>query len=303
MSQYQRLLLIVDPEQHRSPAARRAAALALASEASLHALVFIEPPPRIHLWEERMSDTARERYLQRAEHWLQVEAQWMREQGVKVTTQVVWTAEPLKDMLQYVAQFQPDLLIKDVVLESALKRAFVTPIDCHLLRECPVPVHLVNQVAHALPRRIVAAVDPADPDTLISGHNGQIIQTATALALQCDAQLHLLYAYDLTPAFNPEVPMTASAWASNIMEELRESLHRAFIALAEQYGVPPEQQHFVMGPPVPTIAEFVDEFLVDVVVMGTVHRSGFGRLIGSTTERALYSRPGSVLAVKPLGQG
>ncbi len=87
------------------------------------------------------------------------------------------------------------------------------------------------------------------------------------------------------------------------MEELRESLHRAFIALAEQYGVPPEQRHFVMGPPVPTIAEFVDEFLVDVVVMGTVHRSGFGRLIGSTTERALYSMPGSVLAVKPLGQG
>ncbi|BCQ63532.1 hypothetical protein PBOI14_52820 [Pseudomonas sp. Boi14] len=51
----------------------------------------------------------------------------------------------------------------------------------------------------------------------------------------------------------------------------------------------------------PGIAQFVDEYLVDVVVMGTVHRTGFGRLIGSTTERALYSMPGSILAVKASG--
>ena len=50
----------------------------------------------------------------------------------------------------------------------------------------------------------------------------------------------------------------------------------------------------------PGLTRFVDDFLVDVVVMGTVHRTGFGRLIGSTTERALYSVPGSFLAVKPL---
>jgi len=35
-----------------------------------------------------------------------------------------------------------------------------------------------------------------------------------------------------------------------------------------------------------------------VVVMGTAHRVGLVRLIGSTTERALYSVPGSLLAVR-----
>jgi len=34
------------------------------------------------------------------------------------------------------------------------------------------------------------------------------------------------------------------------------------------------------------------------VVMGTVHRTGVDRLIGSNTERALYSVPGSILAVR-----
>ncbi|MNG31746.1 universal stress protein UspE [compost metagenome] len=48
----------------------------------------------------------------------------------------------------------------------------------------------------------------------------------------------------------------------------------------------------------PVIQAFIDEFEADVVVMGTVHRAGLERLLGSTTERALYSVPGSVLAVK-----
>ncbi|WMN15856.1 universal stress protein [Pseudomonas piscis] len=298
MSQYQRLLLIADPQQHQSPAARRAAALARASGAKLHALVFVEPPARTYLWEEHLEDSERQAYLQRHERWLQVEARWMREQGVEVSTQVVWSTQVLKDMLDYIAEFQPDLLIKDVTLESALKRVFVTPLDCHLLRDAPVPVHLVNDAPNNLPRRIVAAVDPAQSDTQISGLNAQIIRTANALALQCDAQLHLLYAHDLMPMLDGVAPVASTAWSASCLDELRDSLHKEFERLGDAHNVPQEFRHFIMGPPVPGIAQFVDEYLMDAVVMGTVHRSGFGRLIGSTTERALYSMPGSILAVK-----
>ncbi|MFK3791951.1 universal stress protein [Pseudomonas piscis] len=298
MSQYQRLLLIADPQQHQSPAARRAAALARASGAKLHALVFVEPPARTYLWEEHLEDSERQAYLQRHERWLQVEARWMREQGVEVSTQVVWSTQVLKDMLDCIAEFQPDLLIKDVTLESALKRVFVTPLDCHLLRDAPVPVHLVNDAPNNLPRRIVAAVDPAQSDTQISGLNAQIIRTANALALQCDAQLHLLYAHDLMPMLDGVAPVASTAWSASCLDELRDSLHKEFERLGDAHNVPQEFRHFIMGPPVPGIAQFVDEYLVDAVVMGTVHRSGFGRLIGSTTERALYSMPGSILAVK-----
>jgi universal stress protein E len=37
--------------------------------------------------------------------------------------------------------------------------------------------------------------------------------------------------------------------------------------------------------------------------MGTVHREGVDRLIVSNTERALYSVPGSILAVKSRVRG
>jgi universal stress protein E len=172
----------------------------------------------------------------------------------------------------------------------------VTPLDCHLLRDCPVPVHLVNRATHSLPRRVVAAVDPANPQA--NALNQRIIEAAGAMALQCNAPLHLLHACDLSPAFNGEASLVAGAWDEDFAEALRESLHAAFINLAERWSIPPERRHFVIGLPVPVIHEFLDEFEADVVVMGTEQRAGLDRLIGSTTERALYSVSGSLLAVR-----
>ena len=303
MDQFRRLLLISDQTLHQSPALLRAVALAKVSGAVLDVRAFVEPAPIVHLWEEKTDDAGYQRYLRRYRRWVADEVEQLGGQGLDVTVEVIFTTHPLLDILKTVEELKPDLLIKDVVLEPVLKRVFITPLDCHLLRECPVPVHLVNQVRYSLPHRVVAAVDPFDPSTQISGLNDTIIQTANALALQCDAPLHLLYAYDLSPAFNGDAPLSGGGWGVDYIEELRESLHLAFVTLADRYGVPPERRHFVMGLPVPVISEFVEQYLADVVVMGTVHRVGIDRLIGSNTERALYSVPGSILAVRQSIKG
>ena len=298
MGQYQRLLLIADQTLQQSPALLRAVALAKVSGAVLDIRAFVEPVPVVHLWEEKTDDAGYQRYMRRYRRWVSDEVELLGGQGLDVSVEVVFTTHPLLDILKTVEELKPDLLIKDVTLEPVLKRVFITPLDCHLLRDCPVPVHLVNQARYSLPHRVVAAVDPFDPSTQINGLNDTIIQTANALALQCDAPLHLLYAYDLSPAFNADSPLVGGGWGVDFIEELRQSLHQAFVALADRHGVPPERRHFVMGLPVPVISEFVEQYLADVVVMGTVHRVGIDRLIGSNTERALYSVPGSILAVR-----
>ncbi|OOG14352.1 universal stress protein [Pseudomonas sp. C9] len=298
MGRYQRFLLIADQTLHQSPALLRAVALAKAAGAVLDVRVFVEPAPVVHLWQEKVDDAEQQRYLRRYRRWEAEELDRLSDLGLEVTVEAVFTTHPLLDILKTVEDLKPDLLIKDVTLEPVLKRVFITPLDCHLLRECPIPVHLVNHVRYALPHRIVAAVDPFDPSTQISGLNDIIIQIANALALQCDAPLHLLYAFDLSPAFNSDAPLAGGGWGVDLSEELRQSLHQAFITLAERYGVPPERRHFEMGLPVPVINEFVEQYLADVVVMGTVHREGIDRLIGSNTERALYSVPGSILVVR-----
>ncbi len=208
MGQFHRLLLIADQTLHQSPALLRAVALAKVSGAALDVRAFVEPAPIVHLWEEKTDDAGYQRYLRRYRRWVADEVEQLGGQGLDVTVEVIFTTHPLLDILKTVEELKPDLVIKDVILEPVLKRVFITPLDCHLLRECPVPVHLVNQVRYSLPHRVVAAVDPFDPSTQISGLNDTIIQTANALALQCDAPLHLLYAYDLSPAFNGDAPLS-----------------------------------------------------------------------------------------------
>ncbi|WP_426783050.1 universal stress protein [Pseudomonas atacamensis] len=298
MGQYERLLLVADQTLHQSAAMLRAIALAKASGAALDVRAFVSPVPITHLWEEKIDDVDAQRYQRRYRRWVADELEQLSNQGLDGTVDVVFSSHPLLDILKTVHVLKPDLLIKDVRLEPALKRVFITPLDCHLLRECPIPVHLVNQIRYALPHRVVAAVDPFDPDTQISGLNDVIIRSANALALQCDVPLHLLCAYDLSAAFNGEAPMVNGGWNEDLANELRQTLHQAFVALADRHGVPPERRHFVMGHPVQVINEFVEQYLADVVVMGTVHRMGIERVIGSTTERALYSVPGSILAVR-----
>ncbi|WP_460143171.1 universal stress protein [Pseudomonas sp. S3_B08] len=298
MGQYERLLLVADQTLHQSAAMLRAIALAKASGAALDVRAFVEPVPITHLWEEKIDDVDAQRYQRRYRRWVADELEQLSNQGLDGTVDVVFSSHPLLDILKTVHVLKPDLLIKDVRLEPALKRVFITPLDCHLLRECPIPVHLVNQIRYALPHRVVAAVDPFDPDTQINGLNDVIIRSANALALQCDVPLHLLCAYDLSAAFNGDAPMINGGWNEDLANELRQTLHQAFIALADRHGVPPERRHFVMGHPVQVINEFVEQYLADVVVMGTVHRVGIERVIGSTTERALYSLPGSILAVR-----
>ena len=251
MGQYQRLLLIADQTLQQSPALLRAVALAKVSGAVLDVRAFVEPVPVVHLWEEKTDDAGYQRYMRRYRRWVADEVEQLGGQGLDVSVEVVFTTHPLLDILKTVEELKPDLLIKDVTLEPVLKRVFITPLDCHLLRECPVPVHLVNQARYSLPHRVVAAVDPFDPSTQINGLNDTIIQTANALALQCDAPLHLLYAYDLSPAFNADSPLVGGGWGVDFIEELRQSLHQAFVTLADRYGVPPERRHFVMGLPVP----------------------------------------------------
>ncbi len=294
MSQYQRLLLIINPALRHSPAINHAAALAKASGAGLHIAALVKPLERLSLLDEGVQEKARESYLQDHRDWLKNQATNLNALGLKVTTEVMWADDMKQDILDHVTEMQPDLLIKEVQHESALKRAFFTPLDWHLLRHCPIPVYLVGGGGHALPRKVVAAVDASDTAPADSELNERIIQQATNLALQCDAELHLLYACDLSGVYLADMGGLA---LPDITKELRTTEEQSFSKLAGRYGVPSDRRHFVLGHPVAALSDFANEQQVDVIVMGRVQYHGLEKLLGSTTEHILYQVPCSVLAV------
>jgi len=296
MSQYQRLLLIINPALRQSPAIQQAGALAGASGASLHIVGLIKSLGILSLLEGDDWASARASYLQEQDLWLQAQAHQLRVSGVEVTAYTTWSEDVRSDILQHVSELQPDLLIKQVQQEPLLKRTFFTPMDWHLLRYCPVPTYLVGDQAQALPRKIVAAIDSANDQPQNQKLNERILKQAERLASQCDAELHLVTACDITADFLGDLGAAGLA-LSDLTRQLRQDLENAFLNTAEHFGVAPEHRHFIKGDPVQVLAEFAHQNQVDVLVLGRNQSRGLEKLIGSTTEHLLYQASCSVLAV------
>ncbi|WP_130904845.1 universal stress protein [Pseudomonas sp. Sample_22] len=301
MPQTQRLLLIAPPAMTRTPSFDRAAALALAMQLPLHIVAFdySQALSVAGLFAPEQFDLARDGYLHTHRQWLADQAALMRKHGVQVTTEVMWVQDPYEEILTFINEMPLKLIIKDAQEESAFKRVFFTPLDWQLLRDCPVPVHLVTTPLNARPHKVLAIIDVfRDED---QGHvlNDQIIDAASKLAAICDASLDLLHVYDWTSAYVHDMGFGALPLATGIYEMLGAAQLEAFAAIAERHGVPPQRRHFIEGVPVPSICEFVGENHTDVIVMGTVQHKGLSKLLGTTAEQLLHRAPCSLLAIKP----
>ncbi|MDD0994595.1 universal stress protein [Pseudomonas sp. TNT2022 ID1044] len=301
MSQTQRLLLIAPPAMTRTPAFDRAAALALAMQLPVHIVAFdySQALAVAGLFAPEQFALAREGYLQTHRQWLADQAGLMSKHGVEVTSEVVWVQHPFEEILNFINEMPLTLIIKDAQEEAAFKRVFFTPLDWQLLRDCPVPVHLVTTPLNARPRNVLAIIDVLRDENQDLVFNDQIIDAAAKLAALCDANLELLHVYDWTAVYVQDMGFGALPLATGIYEMLGTAQHEAFAAIAERHGVPPERRHFMEGAPVPGICEFVSEHDIDVIVMGTVQNKGLSKLLGTTAEQLLHRAPCSVLAIKP----
>ncbi|PSS57905.1 universal stress protein [Pseudomonas sp. BBP2017] len=301
MSQSQRLLLIAPSAMTRTPAFDRAAALARAMQLLLHIVAFdySQALAVAGLFAPEQFILARDGYLQTHRQWLTEQAGLMSKHGVEVTSEVVWVQHPYEEILNFINEMPLTLIIKDAHEEPAFKRVFFTPLDWKLLRDCPVPVHLVTTPLNARPRNVLAIIDVLRDEDPGAVFNDQIIDAATKLAACCNASLELLHVYDWTAVYAQDMGFGALPMASGVYEMLGMAQHEAFAAIAERHGVPPERRHFIEGAPVSSICEFVCEYHTDVIVMGTVQHKGLSKLLGTTAEQLLHRAPCSVLAIKP----
>lgn len=303
MSEQSRFMLVVSPLMEHSPAFDRAAALAKASGAALHIVAFdyLEGLATAGMVNEQALEQMQLGYVERHRQWLEEQARPLRRIGLQVTTEVVWVENPLREILIHLKEQPMAALIKALEHPSRLSRLMFTPLDIHLLRECPVPLHFVSHVQHTLPRKIVAAVDPLHRDGGYEGFNDRILREASILASTCNAELDVIYAYDLSSIGAEEFGFdNASAFFSLGKAKTQfDAQGDAFRELAERNGIAPAQQHMIMGNPAKVLCSYADAYDVDVIVMGRVGHRGLGRLVGGTVEHVLYKMPCSVWVVSP----
>lgn len=301
MSQTQRLLLVAPDALIRTPAFDRATELALALNLPLHivAIDYLELLSVAGLFAPDQVKQARDGYLETHRHWLWQQAELARRHGAQVTCEVIWDKDAYQALQQYVKEMPLALIIKDAQPEPAMKRIFFTPLDWRLLRDCPVPVHLVTDARHPRPRRILAIVDVLRSEGQDLVLNDQIVDAAVKLAEQCDAQVELLHAFDWTAVYASDMGVGALPLATGLYEALGQTQHDVFAYLAERHGVAPQQRHFIEGSPVNSICTFAADQQIDVIVMGTTGHHGLDKRLGTTAELLLQRAPCSIWAVKP----
>jgi nucleotide-binding universal stress UspA family protein len=176
-------------------------------------------------------------------------------------------------------------------------------VDMELLRQCPCPVWLVARDRPGPPRRILAAIDAAEPEEGPRGLNRTIVDLALRVSDPAAGPVTLLYAWD---AFGEDL-MRHRLAPEEFTAFLESFEHPAAEALSAFVGtLGPDRARvtplLVKGLPDEVIPAYAREQAVDLVVMGTVARTGVAGLIaGNTAERVLQRLHVSVLALKPAG--
>jgi universal stress protein E len=293
------ILVIFGAAYRRSPALLRAMALAMKTDATLLLYSYEYQRGLAHAVRHGFDLDA---YLKGRGQKLEEFAAPVRAEGFTVETRVVWGHPAASHIISSVLAAQPDFVIKDVHAEQALRRILFTPLDWQLLRECPAPLMLVREGTGNTPHHILAAVDPLDEHDRPHELNERIMNFTAALAMQCDAKVDVVHAFEYVPVLADPEGAGGGMLDTTIYDELR-ALHRdALKKLGDRFGVSEKQLHLLDGNPVVTLADYARKHHVDLLVMGTTYRTRFERLLmGSTAEGLLDNVDCDVLALKPAG--
>jgi nucleotide-binding universal stress UspA family protein len=190
--------------------------------------------------------------------------------------------------------------------------------DMHLLRKCPCPVWLVKPLVEQSYRRILAAVDVDDsyaPEELRKRQamNRQILEMASSLALSEFAELHVVHAWEaigesaMRGAFMSVPEEKITAYAKHVKRRHQASLEGLMGEVNDKLGQEASgylqpSLHLVKGAARKEIPLLARQIGADLVVMGTVARTGIpGLIMGNSAEAILNQIDCSVLAVKPPG--
>jgi nucleotide-binding universal stress UspA family protein len=178
-------------------------------------------------------------------------------------------------------------------------------LDMNLVRKCPCPVLILKPGKKISHSRILASVDLRLKDQTQKNMDRTIMELASSLAQLEKGELHVLHSWNV--AFekrlkNRHVVQAAYKSLETMLREMRKVEKAHLDELAGEYALTRSETHLIKGDPADVIPRFVKNKRIDLVVMGTVGRSGIkGFFMGNTAEKVLNNINCSVLAIKPHG--
>ncbi|WP_375566045.1 universal stress protein [Oceaniradius stylonematis] len=218
---------------------------------------------------------------------------------------------PFREIIGDVIENGRDLVIKMAEPFDQKHRYLFTSTDQHLLRKCPCPVWLAMPGAAQPPRTIMAAVDLDDEEgDRDDALNRIIVETACRIAASSGATLHITHVWDAPAEDLVRRWTNDSGDVRRYLDATEAARRKALDALTRQAREDMAEDalpaaivpHLARGRPRDVIPAHVDAMGVDLLVIGTLVRTGIpGLIIGNTAEDVLNAVDCSVLTVKPPG--
>lgn len=306
MKRFKNILLFAGSEGWKDAALERAVTLAKSNKAKLKVFDVIEELPReIHVPITVMSPVEIQKLvINERKNQLELLIEPMRKDGVYACAKVL-IGMPFLEIIREVLRDNHDLVIKTARGKGGLKEILFGSTAMHLMRKCPCPVWVVKPTHRKKYARIMAAVGP-DPSVKVKNtFNTKIMELATSLARLERSEFHVFHAWKIYS----EIMLLGSGGLSKREvdrwgREVRKMQKGWLNELIEKYApeTPKDRIHLQKGDAGILIPALVKRKRIELIVMGTVSRTGIaGLFIGNTAEKVLRNVDCSVLIVKPDG--
>jgi len=237
-------------------------------------------------------------------------AEMARSQGVEASVNLL-RGSAFPAIMQHVALHRNGLLVKVTQHVNLIHQVFFGHLDRQLIRKCPCPVWVENPAVWSKRGRVLAAVDPSpyaldsEQEAVRNALNVKVLERAISVAQAFQAELHVVHAWQ----FGLEAKLHGHIeFSENLIEECIESVRlehkHALSELIAPYLGSITSTHMLKGNAGEQISRLADEESIDLIVMGTLCRTGIsGMLIGNTAETVLDQVSCSVIALKPPPAG
>lgn len=174
--------------------------------------------------------------------------------------------------------------------------------EAQLLRKAPCPVWILRPKERKRWKRVLVAVKP-EPDNPVGIElSRRLLDAASRLAIDEGAELHVLRVWGSRLERVLARRMRPDRWEA-VRTQLRADVLDQLLGLIEPWHDQIGGRVWLrQGDPETVIPAFAEKKKIDVLVIGTVARSGLeGVFIGNVAERVFQSVHCSILALKPEG--
>jgi len=327
MKKFNNILCVVEPNDNSEAALIQALKIAKDHQANI---TFVSVLSKVEGWRKlfNQEDEASNNIENYSAGKMTALKTWLTKYGIVQSADIklykgIGFIETIKD----VVKGNYDLVVKCAENVDWLDHLFGSD-DMHLLRKCPCPILMLNPSQKKIFRNIMTTVDvnddhneePSDPSDDLNEKrvqealNMSVLNYGITFSLSDLTELHICSVWDAFgeshlrhSVFSHTSKKEVDAYVEEARLECLTKLKQLVNGSNSFFGKDVlaylrPQVHLIKGNPCKEIPSLASAYNVDLIVMGSVARTGIpGFIIGNTAESILGQIKCSVLVVKPDG--